>query len=209
MAPTADGARVDLHTLTPRHPDAPPRPKAVGLRVDYFLPAHPGRCPAQQHKPSRRGLHQNHRKVPETGGFQPGPGVSPDTKYPPGRVGGQANPRLERTFGAKPSRRGAGPTCRAAGVRGVPETTGRCRKPEVSSRGRGFGVSPRTAVGGWVETTWKALHWIREAQALRPSPPGRPGSRGERIAPAASETSSAQGPRKRRGCRTRRCRLRP
>ena len=30
------------------------------------------------------GFAPNHRKVPETGGFQPVSGVSPDTKYPPG-----------------------------------------------------------------------------------------------------------------------------
>ena len=33
-------------------------------------------------------LHKNHRKVLETGGFRLGSGVSPDTKIPPGRVGG-------------------------------------------------------------------------------------------------------------------------
>ena len=34
--------------------------------------------------PRRRALHKNHGKVPETGGFRPGSGDTPDTKIPQG-----------------------------------------------------------------------------------------------------------------------------
>ena len=205
MAPTADGARVDLHTLTPRHPDAPPRPKAVGLRVDYTPRSSqpkPGRCPAQQHKPS-----QPSRGAAPHNSTSPPDGVCTKTtgrcRKPEVSSRGLGCPQIQNTP------QGGWEGKQTLALKGL-----LVQSPPDGVQARrvgppGFGVSPRTAVGGWVETTWKALHWIREAQALRPSPPGRPGSRGERIAPAASETSSAQGPRKRRGCRTRRCRLRP